>query len=213
MANNPIKFLNEAMSAPLGNLIASIGEGVGEAQAALDAGSLAQTLAIYDGNDQNANATLQMLKEIGYQPTFYVIPETKVKVKMSLSLTMDGSFSDSPSFPAPRLKSYAMPFNGSNSNKYNLNVNAGVEMEFSIKPIPTAAAAEIRRMPDLVGKTYEIAKQILTNYGLGFELIGDQEILDSTIVISQKLNNVTIEPGTVVNTQSIIQLDFTPNTN
>ena len=36
MANNSIDFLGESLAAPLGNLISAIGEGVGEAQAALD---------------------------------------------------------------------------------------------------------------------------------------------------------------------------------
>jgi len=92
MLNNVI---NEVMVAPLGDMIHSIGKGVGEAQAALDAGSLAQTLAMYskqplsakDGFSRETSEMVKLFKEIGYRPTFYAIPETEVITKISLTMS------------------------------------------------------------------------------------------------------------------------------
>ena len=85
--------INEVMVAPLGEMIYSIGKGVGEAQAALDAGSLAQTLALYsknsvgiDGFPKETTQLAKLLKEIGYRPTFYAIPETEVETKITLTM-------------------------------------------------------------------------------------------------------------------------------
>jgi len=166
--SNPKEFMNDTMAAPLGNLIASIGEGVAEAQAALDAGSLAQTLALYD--DEDGDIMNKRLREIGYQPTFYTIPETKVKAKISLAMSQSGNSSQIQSNRLSKVKMYATPINATNTNKYNLNVNASVELDFTIKPIPAPEGAELRRTPDLIGKTLDEAEEILGEFGSTVEL-------------------------------------------
>ncbi|WP_299761497.1 PASTA domain-containing protein [uncultured Dokdonia sp.] len=166
--SNPKEFMNDTMAAPLGNLIASIGEGVADAQAALDAGSLAQTLALYD--DEDGDIMNKRLREIGYQPTFYTIPETKVKAKISLAMSQSGNSSQIQSNRLSKVKMYATPINATNTNKYNLNVNASVELDFTIKPIPAPEGAELRRTPDLIGKTLSEAEEILGEFNLNYEI-------------------------------------------
>ena len=93
MANNPLDQLKDVLSAPLGELISAIGKGVGEAQAALDEGSLNQTMALY--NQANNTEMTKLLREIGYQPTFYVLPETEVEAQISLSFSMNAENTNS----------------------------------------------------------------------------------------------------------------------
>ncbi len=152
MSNNSNDYLKDAFAAPLGDFIASIGEGVGEAQAALDKGSLRQTLEIYNSDPDNSEASLKLLREIGYQPTFYTIPKTTAKAKISLSLSQQSS-SVLNGGQAFRTKMYATPVNATNTNKYNMNLNASAEIQFDIMPVPPSDTQIIRFLPNLIEKT------------------------------------------------------------
>ena len=95
MKNNISDLVRDVVASPLGDVIASVGEGVAEAQQALDEGSLAKTLEIYtEGNED----TLRVLREIGYRPTFYALPETTGQVRVSLHLgnSVSGAASTKP---------------------------------------------------------------------------------------------------------------------
>lgn len=198
MSSNPKEFMNDTMAAPLGNLIASIGEGIADAQAALDAGSLAQTLALYD--EEDGDLMNKRLREIGYQPTFYTIPETKVKAKISLSMSQSGSSTSTPSNRLSKVKMYATPINASNSNKYNINVNSSVELEFMIKPIPAPEGAELRATPNLAGKTLAEAQEILTEFSLNYEILSGDD--------TKKITFQTPEAKTTVRALDVISLTF-----
>ena len=152
MSNNSNDYLKDAFAAPLGDFIASIGEGVGEAQTALDKGSLRQTLEIYNTDPDNSEASLKLLREIGYQPTFYTIPKTTAKAKISLSLSQQSS-SVLNGGQAFRTKMYASPVNATNTNKYNMNLNASAEIQFDIVPVPPTDTQIIRFLPNLIEKT------------------------------------------------------------
>jgi len=196
--SNPKEFMNDTMAAPLGNLIASIGEGVADAQAALDAGSLAQTLALYDNED--GDIMNKRLREIGYQPTFYTIPETKVKAKISLAMSQSGSSSQIQSNRLSKVKMYATPINATNTNKYNLNVNASVELDFTIKPIPAPEGAELRKTPDLIGKTLTEAQDVLGEFNLNYEILAGDD--------TKKITIQSPEAKTTVRASDVISLTF-----
>ncbi|MFC4636427.1 PASTA domain-containing protein [Dokdonia ponticola] len=196
--SNPKEFMNDTMAAPLGNLIASIGEGVADAQAALDAGSLAQTLALYDNED--GDIMNKRLREIGYQPTFYTIPETKVKAKISLAMSQSGSSSQIQSNRLSKVKMYATPINATNTNKYNLNVNASVELDFTIKPIPAPEGAELRKTPDLIGKTLTEAQDVLGEFNLNYEILTGDD--------TKKITSQSPEAKTTVRASDVISLTF-----
>lgn len=161
---NPVNIFSELLANPLGELISSIGRGVGEAQAALDEGSLQQTLEIYR-EDNAADRTpdqqrmIQLVREIGYQPTFYVIPETDVEAQVSLSMTLSNS-TTSPVSGQPVAKHTVMatPINAGNVSRFGITANAVAKLKFKIVPVPPpAAVAEMRVVPDLKGKQMDAA--------------------------------------------------------
>jgi PASTA domain len=204
MANNPQDFIKDVMSEPLGNLIASIGKGVGEAQAALDAGSLSQTLEIYreDSNrPPEEQKMIELMRSIGYQPTFYVLPETEVEAQVSLSFNMNNTETGlDRSNQVSRSKVYAMPINAGNTNKYNLNVNAFAKLKFKIVPVPTPAdIAEMRIAPDLVGQKLDTAaaEKLVTGLGLIYSIVEDSPT--TGIVIAQEpLPETRVKAGDVI---------------
>ncbi|WGH74250.1 hypothetical protein P8625_08970 [Tenacibaculum tangerinum] len=152
MSSNSYDYVKDAFAAPLGDFIASIGEGVGEAQAALDEGSLRQTLEIYNSDPDKSPEILKMLRDVGYQPTFYTIPKTTAKAKISLSISQqstNGSVQNSRAF---KPKMYATPVNASNANKYNLGLNATAEIQFDIVPVPPSDTQIIRFLPNVIEK-------------------------------------------------------------
>lgn len=200
MSNNSNDYLKDAFAAPLGDFIASIGEGVGEAQAALDKGSLRQTLEIYNSDPDNAEASLKLLREIGYQPTFYTIPKTTAKAKISLSLSQQSSsvLNDGQAF---RTKMYATPVNATNTNKYNMNLNASAEIQFDIMPVPPSDTQIIRFLPDFINssikdtdgnfvkRTFAEIKILLNEYNLNYafgENIEESELKDESTFSEQK---------------------------
>ncbi|MEY4926083.1 MAG: hypothetical protein RI894_519 [Bacteroidota bacterium] len=194
MANNPLDFMKDAMSAPLGSLIASIGAGVAEAQAALDAGSLAQTLAIYD--HENKDELLVLLRNIGYQPTFYVIPETEVEANISISLSINNESTQSGILPTdnlPRTRVYATPINASNSNKFSLALNASAKLKFKIVPVPPPSEmADIRIIPTFLGKKWSEAKSLLAQQNLNYTLKTGSPTDDAFVVKTQSVAGGTV---------------------
>ncbi|CAA0257318.1 hypothetical protein NCIMB2158_90092 [Tenacibaculum maritimum] len=199
MSKNSYDYLKDAFAAPLGDFIASIGEGVGEAQAALDKGSLSQTLEIYNEDPDNSEASLQLLREVGYQPTFYTIPKATAKAKIALSLSqqpnavLNGSAVFKP-------KMYATPINATNSNRYNMNLNASAEIQFDIVPIPPSDSQLIRFLPNviltnkknaegnLMPRRFKEIKLLLNEYNLRYafsEEVKEEEVTEDTVFSTQ----------------------------
>ena len=156
MSNNPNQFLSEIFTLPFGDIIASVGEGVATAQAAMDHASLEATLAVYS---EDADPGLAMLREIGYQPTFYVIPKASGKIQVALSM-----FSETTA-TGTQLRLMASPLNPTLSNKYGYTATASAEVSFDIVPVPPNE--QIRRTPDVTGKTADLAAATLLDLGLG----------------------------------------------
>ena len=223
MSSNSYDYIKDVFAAPLGDFIASIGEGVGEAQAALDEGSLRQTLEIYNNDPDKGSETLKMLREIGYQPTFYTIPKTTAKAKISLSISQQSTGSAIQSNREFRPKMYAAPINASNTNKYNLGLNATAEIQFDIVPVPPSEAQIIRFLPNVIEKTvidvngneviekrtFGEIKTLLTEYGLGYifaDSVDDTTITDDSTFTSQFPAFVKGKP-TMVRAEDFITLE------
>jgi hypothetical protein len=227
--SNPIKQFSELLSGPLGELIASIGRGVGEAQAALDEGSLRQTLELYkieseqEIKDKEKDASveeiaiireetrlMQLIRSIGYQPTFYVIPETEVEAKISLNLDINNNQSTEQLRPyqIAKYRANATPLNANNVNQYNLNANAAATLKFKIVPVPSpSGVSEMRIMPMLVGRAYgDETKELIESIGLNYKLDGASETLfkntdkDTFLIIEYQNidNNKIIELDTEI---------------
>ena len=193
MAQDSIRTLRESLSAPLGDFIAAVGQGVGEAQAALDEGSLEKTLEIYS-NPDNADELARVLREMGYQPTFYTIPEVKAAAKMSLTFSQSSAGVNPNQIRRLRPKLYATPMNATTSNQYNMNIQGSSQIEFTIRPIPTEELSKIRRLPNFIQKS---DSKIKRNW-LEIKILADQfglevqvyKILDDVSTIIENLDSI-----------------------
>jgi len=161
---------SELLSSPLGDFIAAIGRGVGEAQAALDQGSLQAVLDIYNIDDfENSEITaeqaklLEIIRSIGYQPTFYTIPETECEAQVSLALSITNQDSKGSNLENKgKSKIYATPINAGNVNKFGLTANASAKIKFKIVAVPPPAGLdEMRIVPNLINKVYTPELQAL----------------------------------------------------
>lgn len=174
MATDLSKLVSDVTAAPLGDVIAAVGAGVAAAQAALDAGSLAQTLEIYS---ESGDAGLAMLRDIGYRPTFYTLPETTGEMQVSLRLS--GGQAQNGGAPAPRtllpgrlgtpLRSrvYATPVDAGFRNQFSFDAQVTAKLTFKIVPVPPPLAMDdIRVVPALAGRTLGEARLVLETLGL-----------------------------------------------
>lgn len=194
--------MKDILATPLGDLIASIGNGVADAQTALDEASLSKTLEMYTNLDDKG---VELMRQIGYQPAFYVIPETEVEASVSIALS-------SPSSPtnngtpglnkmANRTKVYTTPTNAGNANKYNMQANASTKLKFKIVPVPPSnAASDLRVSPDLMGKTEDEAALILSKFDLLYEIGKDNG--------SEKVVKQVPPAGSIMNKGEIITIDM-----
>ncbi|WP_341902645.1 hypothetical protein [Fluviicola taffensis] len=204
---NPVQLFSELLGSPLGELISSVGQGVGDAQAALDQGALEQTLEIYDLSKDGTRPEdelklLTLIREIGYQPTFYTIPETEVEAQISLSLDLK-SQQTSPigGTPLSKFKVNATPLNAGNVNRFGLQANAMAKLKFKIVPVPPPQnAAEIRNVPDLSTRTWnEETKELLDNLGFTYELRTPAGELITTEDLTSSISLQSPDAGTIAN--------------
>ncbi len=195
MTDDPLRYL-DALSAPMGDLIASVGRGVAEAQQALDLGSLAALQSLYaDADDQ----TLALLREIDYRPTFYAIPEVTSELTVALTITGQsttgsvGSGGAAAALPggaaaalpggaaaaravslaagldATRPRVYIAPVDAGYQNRYAFDLRATSSLKFKIVPVPPPSQTEaLRVVPDLVGRSFTQVRTLLEVYRLAW---------------------------------------------
>ena len=205
--NNPVQLFSEMLGSPLGELISSVGQGVGDAQAALDQGALEQTLDIYDLSKDEARPEeelklLTLIREIGYQPTFYTIPSTEVEAQISLSMDLkDQQTSPIGGTPLSKFKVNATPLNASNVNRFGIQANAMAKLKFTIVPVPPPQnATEIRNVPDLSTRTWnEETKVLLENLGFTYELKTPTGELITNEDVTSPISAQLPEAGTIAN--------------
>jgi hypothetical protein len=221
--NDPLEFL-DALSAPIGDLIASVGRGVAEAQQALDASTIENLRTIYEATDDDL---LTALQSIGYRPTWYAIPEATGE--MTVALAVAGHSVSTVSTPTGntatqrRLKVYAAPVDATYSNKFDFSLQAASKVTFRIVPVPASVLADqLRVAPNVVGKTFDEAKALLTSLDIPFTVVlgpvaaaqvaattraavtaAATEPIGTAIVVAQ-----APEPGTVLLQAQGVQLSF-----
>lgn len=191
MKNDISELLREVVASPLGDVIASVGEGVADAQQALDDGSLAKSLEIYSEGGEEA---LRVLREIGYRPTFYALPETtgEVRVSMRLGKSAAGAGARRPAANAlqPAVvaqlarigrnvafkpKIYATPVDASYANRFGYQANISAKLTFKIVPVPAPDGVDdLRVLPDFRDKTITDSLELAASIGL------DLRVLDAT---------------------------------
>ncbi len=176
MSRNIKDLVRDVVASPLGDVIASVGEGVAEAQQALDDGSLAKTLEIYSEGGEDA---LGVLREIGYRPTFYALPETTGEVRVSLHLGKSAQGTGTAvttqlartglNIGGIRPRLYATPVDAGYANRYGFQANVSAKLTFKIVPVPAPDGIdELRIVPDFIGKTIAACQAIAES--IGFEI-------------------------------------------
>jgi hypothetical protein len=123
--------LQETLIRPLGEVLARVGEGIAEAQAAMDRTSLATQTAI-----ENDPA----LRESGLQATWYAMPEVTVELKMSIALRTE-SRTQNGKVVQRRHSLWAAPFNASIANSSSSDVQGQSVLRARIVAIPPAVRA------------------------------------------------------------------------
>jgi hypothetical protein len=160
----------DTLSAPLGDLIAAVGRGVAEAQQALDEATLETFKKIYNTKNRS------LLAELGYQPTWYKIPEVNAEISISLSISGTESLTASGPGAATQegqsaIKLYATPIDANYTNKYDYNFQAASTIRFKIVPVPPSPqAANLKVAPDVLGQPYSEVKKLLADLEIPYLL-------------------------------------------
>src|SRR5687767_437353 len=192
----PLDNALEALSVPFGDLIASVGRGVADAQREMDAASFALLQEIY-----RDEGPLRELQRIGYRPNWYHIPE--VEGELQVALTVSGEETRQASSPgvsrAAAIRLYATPVDAGYTSRFGFTIQATSKIKFRIVPVPPSSAAEaIQVMPALVGLTRAEAGARLALLAIGITLPAGA---DSAIVASQQP-----APGTVLGLNTTVSV-------
>jgi len=216
-------LVNDVMAAPIGDIIASVGQGVAQAQEALDRASLAQVLAIYQESDSDE---LRLLQEIGYQPTFYVLPDTTGEIQVALSISGQSTSTNPTAQPIARSKAaslaerllprlpatkiYAAPVNADLTNRYGFQASAAAKIQFRIMPVPSPGrASDIRVVPALTGKLLEEAEALAGRFALQVIAVDKNGEPLTTAPSNKKITSQTPEAGEISIVDAQIQVSFT----
>lgn len=178
----------DALSAPLGDLIAEVGRSVAEAQMAMDAATIQNVRALVTASgpdDPN-----RLLQQIGYQPTWYQIPEVTAEITIALTLSGSGqSGGQSGGKPGgSRMRMMAAPVDASYASRYNYELKAASSLKFRIVPVPPSPAAErMRVVPVVVGLSFEQARVRLAELDIRWTLPDKVAApADATLVATQQ---------------------------
>jgi hypothetical protein len=152
------------MAAPLGDLIAGVGRGLAEAQQSLDQATIDTIKALYSGTDSR----LELMRQLGWQPTWYRIPELSAELTISLSV----SATESSSGQGPgSVQLYASPMDASYTNRYDYDLQAASVIKFKIVPVPpTVELAERKIVPDVKTMRLSDARERLAGLGISFQI-------------------------------------------
>lgn len=209
MASEIGDLISDGLASPLGDVIAAVGRGVAEAQAALDQAALAATLAVYDEQGEEGAA---LLRSIGYRPTFYVLPETSCEVQVSMRI--GGSGGGDGSAGAPRLpgavgkaRTYVTPVDASFQQRYAFQAVAAAKLTFKIVPVPPPSALDdALPVPNLAGVAAEAAAARLAAMNMVAAFVGpDAQPVAATALAGRLVTAQSVPPlrlvpsgGTVV---------------
>lgn len=146
----------EPLASPVSGFIASVGQGVAEAQRALDEAALETVDQIYQGDGERVEA----LREIGYRPTWYRIPEVSADVKVAMRVEgAETRGRGHPSGPQPagpmpaglrgvgarlRVTAHVTPVDANYRNRFDYEVEASSTISFKVVPVPAPTAVEGR---------------------------------------------------------------------
>lgn len=173
MANNPADESLVTLAAPLGELIAAVGRGLGEAQRALDQSTIDSVKALYTSNEAN----LEWMRRMGYQPSWYRIPELDAEITASLSVSRRAKSVGVPG----QLQMYMSPVDPTYANSYDYDLQAATVIKFKVVAVPPPPrAADMKVMPPLAGMDSQKAREKLAGMGIPFVVDGTGTVIDKT---------------------------------
>lgn len=167
------KELLEASALPFGEFIASVGKGIGEAQRDLDLGSAALFQQIYS---EQGEAGLKALRDMGYIPNWYQIPELNAELKLALSISSRRTQSGS-----SRMRLYANSVDAGYSNQFGYSAQVASKIAFKVVPVPPPSGYIV---PQLVGLSYSEAAARLQVLGIPHQT-SLEDVPDDAIISDQ----------------------------
>ncbi|PVM71322.1 PASTA domain-containing protein [Caulobacter radicis] len=210
MSQDAADLLSESLATPLGEVIAAVGRGVAEAQAALDQASLAATLAMYESDGDEG---LETLRSIGYQPTFYVLPETTCEVQVSMHIGgtggADGSAGTSGQAAAiGKARTYVTPVDAAFQQRYAFQASGAAKLTFKIVPVPPPAALDdAAPMPEVRGLTGAAAVAALSARGFTAAFVDAKgEAVPAEKAADQTVASQDAPPKALVRTTNAVTL-------
>lgn len=112
--------MNEVLISPLSSMVRELSAGVAAAQRELDAAALATQAQLAAEHPE--------LQALGYQVTWYQIPEANVEMRMALHFEKKNAASP------PRM--YLAPFNTKYRNTFNFTADGSSTLKLKIVPVP-----------------------------------------------------------------------------
>lgn len=201
--------LYDSLSAPLGDIISSVARGVADAQQALDMRTIETFKEIYGKKDE----LKEELRQLGYQPTWYKIPEVNAEIIMSLSISENSEtninqIASSKNSGKPNaLKLYAAPIDANYSNRYNYDIKGASKVTFKIVPVPPSPRAEeMKVVPYLEGKLLDDAERLLQMLDIEYKIEELQNVIlndnsNSNIIGETEDEDVVITPPRIIQTE------------
>jgi hypothetical protein len=120
--------LSEILVSPVAEMISRLGEAIGTAQASLDQASLnAQEKLESDHPD---------LAKIGYQVTWYQMPEVSIEMKMAVHYERKSEEDKS-------ARIFLAPYNAKYKNAFTYDVDGASTLKLRIVPVPQAFGATL----------------------------------------------------------------------
>lgn len=173
--------VSETLAAPLGDLIAAVGRGLAEAQQSLDLATIETIKALGSGKTED----LELLRRLGYQPTWYRIPELSAEITLSLSVSGTSTESGGAASGPGQIRLYGSTMDANYTNRYDYDLNAASVIKFRIVAVPPSTqAADMKIVPRLDRVAFKDASARLTELGISFEIPSppprDDEIVQGT---------------------------------
>jgi len=152
-----IKRVTDMLSAPMEQVIVSLGTGIARAQRELDRFAL---------ESQREIAEDPLLADTGLTGTFYQIPVAELELTMAIALEEEPPPATPPAsgtlVRAPILRQiHLQPVNASYNNHFSFDVNAASKLKLKLVPVPPPGGEGVA--PSLTrDKVLDIAKPKLT---------------------------------------------------
>jgi hypothetical protein len=152
MAFDPLDNAIESFSAPIEAVISALGQGIAEAQRALDLNSV-QMQETIDADP--------VLSQYGLQATWYQFPKVDLQLTMSLTVAEDTTTQNAPA-PASPIRAFskalsavsfnpvrlvAQPVSASFQSHFNYSGQAASTINLSIVPVPAPRPADQVTLP------------------------------------------------------------------